>query len=61
LVCDKILDTTISVSHHLVISDYHVVISDYIMLRASVVSKIFRSVVSKILSVWLVWFGGLFF
>jgi hypothetical protein len=30
---DKISDTTISVSHH-------VVISDYIMLRASVVSEI---------------------
>jgi len=29
-------------SHHVVISDYHVVISDYIMLRASVVSEIYR-------------------
>ena len=42
-------ETTISVSHHVVISDYHVVISDYhvvisdyIVLPASAVSKLIR-------------------
>jgi hypothetical protein len=44
---DKISDTTISVSHYVVISYYHVVISDYIVLRASVVSEILAGLLTQ--------------